>query len=656
MLIRNITVANFRLLKSLSIDLENDLSLLVGKNNTGKTSLLYVLQSFYNSSGTFSFNDFSIPTGEKLKKINDSTEVADLEIMLDLTITYNEQDDLSKLSEFIIDLSPSENKVNIIFKSEIDKKKLLEDLSDVEEDDVGEYIEKNISKYLKNRIYTYTEEDKKKIFVKKEIRDFRKLVNFQIIHAKRNVASSDSSHGSKKVLSTLTTNYFNKKNQDNPKDFSKVNKMLKGLDSSLSATYDDFFDGFLSNAAEILENNTIKVVSNLESSELIENSSKVVYGDTASTVLPEHLNGLGYMNILYLLLMIEIKKDLFNDKDASINLLFIEEPEAHTHPQMQYVFSEKIAKILKGVNNLQTLITTHSSHIVKKSNFKNIKYIKRHEKDKCGFEYAEVKNFHEELKKKYSDINEFKFIEQYLSLQAAELFFSSKVILIEGVSESIMLPHFMDVVELGDSVERLNLQNLSVLEVGANAKAFHVFLDFLEIKTLVITDLDTVKKEKITKKVKGKAVESVSYKACQTTEAFYTSNSSIRHFYKLPNIENGEVDDELFKKLLKGELETVSDYLNVTFQTEENKYRGRSFEDAFINVNLHLLIEHKDDILGINPNVLDQINDENLYEMTDKLITKKSDFASSLLFIALTKEISWVVPEYIASGLKWIGQ
>ena len=68
MQISKIIVKNFRLLKNFSIDLERDLSLIVGKNNCGKTSLLKVLNKFLGSgeSARFQFNDFSISFREHL--------------------------------------------------------------------------------------------------------------------------------------------------------------------------------------------------------------------------------------------------------------------------------------------------------------------------------------------------------------------------------------------------------------------------------------------------------------------------------------------------------------------------------------------------------------------------------------------------------------
>ena len=61
MKIQQFKISNFRLLKDFSIDLENNLSLIIGKNNTGKTSFLSLLEKFLKGSkNSFSFEDFNL--------------------------------------------------------------------------------------------------------------------------------------------------------------------------------------------------------------------------------------------------------------------------------------------------------------------------------------------------------------------------------------------------------------------------------------------------------------------------------------------------------------------------------------------------------------------------------------------------------------------
>lgn len=50
-MIEKIIVRNFRLLKEFSIDLEDSLSLVIGKNNVDKTSLLHMLDQFLGVKG-----------------------------------------------------------------------------------------------------------------------------------------------------------------------------------------------------------------------------------------------------------------------------------------------------------------------------------------------------------------------------------------------------------------------------------------------------------------------------------------------------------------------------------------------------------------------------------------------------------------------------
>ena len=60
MKIYKIQIENFRLLKNFSIDIEDELSLIIGKNNSGKTSILSALDKFLNrsESNKFHFDDF----------------------------------------------------------------------------------------------------------------------------------------------------------------------------------------------------------------------------------------------------------------------------------------------------------------------------------------------------------------------------------------------------------------------------------------------------------------------------------------------------------------------------------------------------------------------------------------------------------------------
>ena len=47
MKVKKIHIENYRMLKRIDIDLEENLSLIIGKNNCGKTSFLSILNKFY---------------------------------------------------------------------------------------------------------------------------------------------------------------------------------------------------------------------------------------------------------------------------------------------------------------------------------------------------------------------------------------------------------------------------------------------------------------------------------------------------------------------------------------------------------------------------------------------------------------------------------
>ena len=666
MYISKIRIKNFRLLKDTTLllneDKKQELSLLIGRNNSGKTSFIMLFDKFYrNENFKFNFYDFSTSLRDRIFNIDDSTVIEELSIQMILDIKYDVKDSLENISDFILDLDPAVNIVKILFECSIDKDKLVKDLSKLTTSR-EKFIEKNLHDYLISKnIYIFENEtdleiENRRNLVKKDISSIRNLINFQVIHAKRNVSSSETTGNGKRALSEMTTQYFNKEHKESSADFFDINDAISTMDSTLDEKYKTHFEPFLENARKFLDIKDLRVVSDLESKQLFTNHSKIIYGD-GSNNLPEHLNGLGYVNILYLLLQIEVKKKYFLDEKKDINLLFIEEPEAHTHPQMQYVFSQKIQEIIKEINktvNLQTFISTHSSHIVSQCNFSDLRYFKHKDGN------INIKNFYTDLEIKYKGEEEyFKFLKQYLTLYSSELFFAEKIIFIEGTTEKMLLPYFISQYDklVVAPENKISSQNISIIEVGANSKVFKHFLEFLEIRTLIITDIDTTKLV-ITPATADKE-ESSSSIACPVIEGDYTSNYSIKEFLDVPEKTKTVEIAEWFTKLKSNALQDDTYFIKVSYQLEELGYHARSFEDSFFSLNLKEIIKYKDDgIRGIQhkADLIDSVTD--FYNLTKKVLKSdgKSDFASSLLFLALTGKVEWKTPLYIKEGLQWIAK
>jgi predicted ATP-dependent endonuclease of OLD family len=649
--ISKIEINNFRLLKKTTLDLRKSISLLLGRNNSGKTSFLVLFENFYLAK-SFSYNDFPLTLRERIKGISAPSDANELRIQLKLEITYDQSDNLETLSDFILDLDPNNKKVNILFECWIDAKSLIKDSAPFGSGtpEREKFIIKNFDRYLRKSVYSYGDEkdllmENRHLLIEKKIEDVKRVINLQVIHAKREISSSEGSNH-RKALSILATEYFNRENKSDV-GFTEINDKMIEMDSALDATYKTFFEPFLRNSKEMLGFEDIKVRSNIQSKELLENSSQVIYG-SEDNYLPEHLNGLGFMNMLYLMLIIEIKKTHFLEENRNINLLFIEEPEAHTHPQMQYIFANKIKGILSGIKNLQTIITTHSSHIASQcDDFEDIRYLSRIDAESNVI----IKNFHSELSKKYKDPEDFKFLKQYLTLQSSELFFACKLIFIEGTSERIMLPYFIkqyDADIAGDKTKvGLSSQNISVLEVGTNARAFLPFLEFLNIKTLIITDIDTTKDEV--------GDDGKTYKeSCRVSEGDSTSNYTLKHIFEAP--DEAQALRKWISDLKSHKLNNNSEVIKVAYQSEENSYHARSFEDAFISVNLEKIKANKNKLWGLkNLKKIDSLTD--FYLLTDSIIDKKTDFSSSLLYLALSDDkVDWETPAYLKTGLSWLAQ
>jgi putative ATP-dependent endonuclease of the OLD family len=723
MRITKIRVQNFRLLRDTLIDLEDDLSVIIGKNNCGKTSLLLILDNFIgsgNSKNSFSFDDFNVNFKEELKfRIEGNSTQSEtppfMGISLKLFVEYGEHDDLSNIgNKVIMDLDPDNRVVVLAFEYYLSEDK-LEVLSKdykahCDKRTADEKEPKDIGSFLKERHAVYFQTSKKSLRYDMELQKedetvftdllkekipLDKIISFKLINARRSVSNKDS----EKSLSSQSSRIYKKleANSNNPAVIEDFKDTLSNTDEKLDGIYSGLFKEVIDDIKKFggikQDESIIKIVSSLQHKELLEDNATVMY-DLGSTdhSLPENYNGLGYMNLISMIFEIKILLHEFqkekDERPSDINLLFIEEPEVHTHPQMQRIFIKNIKSLLQngvvredGENRkLQTILTTHSSHITSESEFDDIKYFK---KEELGIVSKNLKD----LEGKYSGYEQhYKFLKQYLTLHRSELFFADKAIFIEGDTERILLPTMMKKLDQEDikreQAESLDAslallsQNVSIIEVGAYSQVFDKFIDFIGIKSLIITDIDSGYKG-IDKN--GKECDL----ACPVadTKASLTTNSSLKFFYggskTLANFIALSHDERVLRKAKDKESDTfgwfqdTEGHLLCVYQTKETNaegvaYHPRSFEDAFFHINRQFISDHifdeQENFIGNKtfPSLTQQRMKEFAESKIDaeemaKAVGSKPTFAMEILLNS-AGDSDWNTPAYILEGLQWLKQ
>ena len=131
-------IRNFRMLKEMDIDFEDMLSLVIGKNNSGKTSFLIVLQRFLSENKPeFVFEDFSLGVQQKIleleNKLLKAEEYDEISLSLKLIISYKETDSLRAASKLLLDLDSSKTHLVILFEYVLMYEKYLKLVKDYAE-------------------------------------------------------------------------------------------------------------------------------------------------------------------------------------------------------------------------------------------------------------------------------------------------------------------------------------------------------------------------------------------------------------------------------------------------------------------------------------------------------------------------------------------
>lgn len=199
------------------------------------------------------------------------------------------------------------------------------------------------------------------------------------------------------------------------------------------------------------------------------------------------LLGLGHLNILYIAMkLVEFE---VNRNRELLNIMIIEEPEAHIHTHIQKTL----------FNNLQVthtytqvVMSTHSTHLSEVSDIEKVNVMKKVDEqtslvmkptnglDQFGADVLE-----------YKGIPFSKILSRYLDAKRSVLLFSKGVILVEGDGEEILIPALVKKV-LGVSLDEMGIGLINIGSVGFENVACIFDESRLQRKCSIVTDLDVV--------------------------------------------------------------------------------------------------------------------------------------------------------------------
>lgn len=240
--------------------------------------------------------------------------------------------------------------------------------------------------------------------------------------------------------------------------------------------------------------------------------------------------GLGHLNMIYMALKI-VEYEMNRTREL-INIMIIEEPEAHIHTHIQRTLFDKL-KVTKDYT--QIITTTHSTHLAEVSEIKNVNVLKSIDNKSISMQPSKgLDEFGKEnLKLKNLTLSE--CVERYLDAKRSVLLFSKGVILVEGDGEEILIPNMIRKA-LGVSLDELGIGLVNVGSVSFEYIASLFGEERINRSCAIITDEDVQIVEKSSAFYKESAeIRGKSRKEKLTN--LYGRNAWVESFYAPHTLE-----------------------------------------------------------------------------------------------------------------------
>lgn len=685
-------------------------SLIVGKNNSGKSTIVKLLNTLQNtksgSRNIFKYTDFNLKMLSDWYRFNidnkskediesiDKSDFPKLEFQLILGID-DENDLISSFEDILIlggieTVGTHENQevaeVTIDVKYEVaDVQSFLEELvkikssprEKIEQYDQGYQKELRYRKFLSLFSSNYFVLNFYPIRRDEPAKEFSLSSLLKVATIEANTVKNDKtlSQAYNKIVSTYIKN----------NDIVEIDSLVGDINYQVKDMVDTNIKDILQSAVSSIES-TKNLKMNLHPDVTLEKifANSIIYEyQEGNNNIPESQFGMGYTNLMVIIAKIVDYIELYSEKDinGSVNILCIEEPESFMHPQMQELFIKNISKAIatllgkkQQLDTFQIIITTHSTHILNSkiqsgNTLNNISYL-----GQVGVNNI-IKNVSDDKIASGRDIDKkaYEYIKKYLRLEITDIFFADAVVLVEGVSEETYLRYEIDRHSI------LKNHHVKVYRIdGAYAHQFISLLDLLGVRTVIFTDLD-LKRSESEKKVdiKDNAEPDVIPSNIPDLEEKYggvasslTTNGTIQYFVKkLLNDDKAKYDKINSKiiEILTDKEELVVEYNNISMysQGKINKYYATSFEEAIVLTNAGNEDENKykksliKALQYVHSNMryfgdIDETSEiaDKSYMYQVKLSDGKSKFSTGIVYLSITdKEFSLKRPQYVESGL-----
>lgn len=255
-----------------------------------------------------------------------------------------------------------------------------------------------------------------------------------------------------------------------------------------------------------------------------ETTLKSILGKLQLSLEKTQNPGLGTLNRLY---MAAELLNLQRKNWDGVKLGLIEELEAHLHPQAQLKVIEKLQRL----KDVQLILTTHSPNLASKINLENIILCANNTCYPMGYEFTQLSS------------DNYSFLQTFLDVTKANLFFAKGLIFVEGWSEQVFLPSFAKLLKkLGmiknditqDGVSIINIQSIGFFNYTQIFQRRNSN-ETIPIPIAIITDSDVkyYEKDKDTGKIIKKTnmgIEAALLQKMEKLNEKYSCNKNIRLF------------------------------------------------------------------------------------------------------------------------------